>query len=210
MAKAPETDLRRLILDTARQLLTSDGYANLSMRRIARHIGYSATSIYLHYDNKDQLVHALIDEGVEVLHSRLSAVAAETQHAGGPDCLAALCHAYVTFGLELPEYYEIMYLLHTEYIERYPAEKYRRARQNLDFFASALSAGADEGSFEAVGPLLGATTVWSQLHGVVSLLNSHRIDRKIPHENLVREVIDRIVRGFTLSEQGREGPQMGQ
>ena len=200
MAKAPENDLRRLILDTARQLLTSDGYANLSMRRIARHIGYSATSIYLHYDNKDQLVHALIDEGVEVLHGRLSAVVAEYPDTAGPERLGALCQAYVSFGLELPEYYEIMYLLHTEYIERYPAEKYRRARQNLEFFASALSTGAEQGSFEDVEPLLGATTVWSQLHGVVSLMNSHRIDRKIPHEYLVDEVIGRIVKGFLSAE----------
>lgn len=198
MAKDPDTDLRRLILDTARQLLTADGYANLSMRRIARQIGYSATSIYLHYDNKDQLVHALIDEGVEMLNRRLVEVVSSHAGSAPPERLEGLCRAYVAFGLELPEYYEIMYLLHTEYIERYPAEKYRRARQNLDFFGTALADGARDGAFDSVEPLRGATTVWSQLHGVVSLINSHRIDRKIDHEDLVQEVIARVVRGFSM------------
>lgn len=192
MSRSPEPDLRRLILDTTRQLLTTDGYASLSMRRIARHIGYSATSIYLHYENKDQLVHALIDEGVGMLHERLSTEVVP----GDPEAtLRALCAAYAAFGLEYPEYYEIMYILHTEYIERYPAEKYRRARQNLEFFARALTEGAEQGVFDGVNPLLGSTSIWAQLHGVVSLINGHRIDRKIEHGTLLQEVIERIVRG---------------
>lgn len=191
MSRPPEPDLRRLILDTTRQLLTSDGYASLSMRRIARQIGYSATSIYLHYENKDQLVHALIDEGVEMLHDLLEREVVP----GQPEAtLRALCAAYARFGLEHPEYYEIMYILHTEYIERYPAEKYRRARQNLEFFARALTEGAAQGLFDGVDPLLGSTSIWAQLHGVVNLMNGHRIDRKIPHERLLEEVIERIVR----------------
>lgn len=191
MSRPQEPDLRRLILDTTRHLLTTDGYASLSMRRIARQIGYSATSIYLHYENKDQLVHALIDEGVEMLHARLE----KEVVPGKPEAtLRALCSAYATFGLEYPEYYEIMYILHTEYIERYPAEKYRRARQNLEFFARALTEGAALGVFDSVNPLLGSTSIWAQLHGAVSLINGHRIDRKIRHETLLEEVIDRIVR----------------
>ena len=34
--KTPDTDLKRLILDTTRRLLIREGYANLSMRKIAR------------------------------------------------------------------------------------------------------------------------------------------------------------------------------
>ncbi len=192
MKQGPEPELRRHILDTARRLLTSDGYAALSMRRIAREIGYSATSIYLHYDNKDQLVHALIDEGVEVLYTRLSAVPVA---ASPEERLAALGRAYIEFGLELPEYYEIMYWLHTEYIERYPAEKYRKARQNLNFFAEVLREGSAGGRFEDVEPLLGATAIWCQMHGVVSLINSQRVDRKLRSAALVDEVVRRIVQG---------------
>lgn len=194
MSTEKEPGLRRLILDTTRHMLTTDGYAGLSMRRIAKQIGYSATSIYLHYENKDQLVHALIDEGVEMLHSRLHAVVVEDNPLLTLD---ALCHAYVDFGLDFPEYYEIMYILHTEYMERYPAEKYRRARQNLEFFARALSQGAARGIFDSVDPLLGSSSIWSQLHGVVSLINSHRIDRKVRHEDLVNQVVLRIIQGFS-------------
>ena len=53
--KAPDDDLRRSILVTSRELLVREGYSSLSMRKIARSIGYSATSIYLHFKSKDQL-----------------------------------------------------------------------------------------------------------------------------------------------------------
>ncbi len=204
MKQGTEPELRRHILDTARRLLTSDGYAALSMRRIAREIGYSATSIYLHYDNKDQLVHALIDEGVDVLFTRLSAVPVAASPA---ERLAGLCRAYIDFGLEVPEYYEIMYWLHTEYIERYPAEKYRKARQNLNFFAEVLKEGAASGLFDQTEPLLGATAIWCQMHGVVSLINSQRVDRKLSSEALMSEVIRRIVSGCARREGDLLGPR---
>jgi len=72
---AQNGDLRRLILDTARHLLVQDGYSNLSMRKIASEIDYSATSIYLYFDNKDVLLHALIDEGMKQLFEALSNIA---------------------------------------------------------------------------------------------------------------------------------------
>lgn len=72
-----EAELRRHILDTARHLLVQEGYKALSMRTIADAIGYSATSIYLHFDGKDALLHALIHEGMMALRDRLRDAAAQ-------------------------------------------------------------------------------------------------------------------------------------
>ena len=63
----PTTDLRRSLMDEARRMLLSDGYTSLSMRKLAKSVGCTATSIYLYFSNKDALIHALIDEGMEGL-----------------------------------------------------------------------------------------------------------------------------------------------
>lgn len=183
--------MRRAILDTARQLLTSVGYARLSMRNIAGKIGYSATSIYLHFESKDDLVHALIDEGVELLHASLSEADASSDSPGGR--LEAMCRAYVTFGLERAEYYEIMYVLHPEYIKRYPVEKYRKARRNLEIMAAAVKDGIQSGLFKDVDPMLAANLAWTQLHGVVTLLSSERIDKRIDPEELIDAACEHVV-----------------
>lgn len=188
-------DLRRRILDTARHLLVQKGYQDLSMRGIASAIGYSATSIYLHFESKDELLHALIHEGMMRLRDRLQETAA--RHPEAPvRRLRALCRCFIEFGLDNPEYYEIMFQLRPERMERYPPEKYREARRNLDFFARALGDGVDEGIFEVDDPQVSASTIWASLHGTVSLLLADRVDARIDVETFIDTAIRRTIRGF--------------
>ena len=139
MARAkPSKELRASILDEARQTLVAEGYRALSMRRIARAVGCTATSIYLHFRDKDDLLHALIHEGLERLHEQLLASV-----DGIEDPLRRcqrLCRSYLEFALENREYYEVIFSLHPEHMKRYPQALYRRARENLEYFADALAA----------------------------------------------------------------------
>ena len=186
-------DLRRRILDTTRHLLIQEGFQNLSMRKIARAIDYSATSIYLYFDSKDDLLHTLIDEGMHRLYDALKETA--TEHPDNPvDRLEALCTRFVEFGLNNPEYYEIMFLLHPEHMDRYPAEKYRRARRNLDVIAAALADGHDAGVFAVEDTRVTASSVWASLHGAVSLLLAERIDVRIDRDDFIETTIQHTLR----------------
>jgi len=190
-----DVGLRRRILDTARHLLVQEGYQALSMRKIADAIGYSATSIYLHFDGKDALLHTLIHEGMMELRDRLDDTASE--HPEAPvERLRALCECFVEFGLENPEYYEIMFQLRPERMERYPPEKYRAARQNLEFFAQALEAGAEQGIFQVDDSQVSASTIWASLHGTVSLLLAERVDVRIDPDMFIDTAIRQVIRGF--------------
>lgn len=176
----PATPLREAILQEARTLLEGEGYAALSTRRIASAVGCTATSIYLHFKSKDSLIYALIDEGFEELNRRLEeALAVE---GTGLERLQRGARAFVDFGLERPAYYEIMFLLRPERMERYPAEAYRRARRSLDAFAELASVPTEEG-------LRRGTIVLAALHGLVALLIAQRIDASLDQETLITEAI---------------------
>lgn len=196
MARNGTNDLRRMILDTAKKLLVEDGYQNLSMRKIANAIGYSATSIYLYFENKDDLVHALIDEGMEALYDGLSEAARKTEDAILN--LRALCETYISFGITNPEYYEIMFQLHAERMARYPVEKYRRARRNIDCFGRAVEQGVQQGVFRQVPNWVAANHIWSSLHGMVSLLLARRFDVHLNMEELKAAIIEQILASFSL------------
>lgn len=208
------TDLRRRILDATRHLLVTEGYASLSMRRIARAIGYSATSIYLYFDSKDALFHALIDEGMEELHRQLRAAA--EHHPEEPlERLVALCRAYVSFGLSFREYYEVMFMLHPERMARFPAESYRRARRSLELIGETLNelgdgaaarAGKGAGQLAPALPLVEATALWTSLHGLVALLIAERIDVRVGRELLVATALRRVLRGYAPDELRHEWP----
>ncbi|MBO6575463.1 MAG: TetR/AcrR family transcriptional regulator [Rhodothermales bacterium] len=199
MPAEPESngvDLRRLILDETRHLLVAEGYNSLSMRRIAKKIGYSATAIYLHFDSKDALVHTLIDEGMGRLYDRLKDLKPEQ---GDPaEALHKGCMAYVRFGLDNPEYYEIMHLLHPERMERYPAEKFRRARRSLEMIGQILERGVKAGTFTVESATVASTAIWAMLHGVVSLIISRRVDVRIDQEELIQTLVGQVVTSVTL------------
>lgn len=168
-------DLRTAILDEARRVITGQGVAALSTRRVAEAVGCTATSIYLYFHSKDALLHAVIDEGMQALHARL--VAACESAAQPSERLTALARAYVDFGLEHPTLYEVMFLLHPRHMERYPADAYRRARRNVELVAETLAAAHG-------GPpdLARASTVFALLHGHVALWLAGRIDASLPRE----------------------------
>ncbi|MFN3596947.1 MAG: TetR/AcrR family transcriptional regulator [Rubricoccaceae bacterium] len=193
--------MRRAILDHARHLLVAEGYVNLSMRKIARAVGCSATSIYLHFENKDALTHALIDEGMAHLHAAL--VAAE-RDAGDPlGRLRALGRAYVRFGLDNPEYYQIMFQLHPARMARYPAENYRRARRNIERFAAVLAEGEAAGVLRATPTAdVAAHVLWTALHGLVSLLLAERVDVRIAGEAFVEAAIAQAIAGLRVHHAG--------
>lgn len=189
-------NLQRAILKKARHLLVTEGYNSLSIRKIAREAGCSPTSIYLHFENKDALIHALIDEGIERLHEELEATIASSQ--GSPvRRLTAMSRTYVEFGLASPEYYQIMFQLHPERMARYPAESYRRARRNLERYADVFEEGQKTGVFrDELTPIVSATALWTALHGLVSLFLSERVDVKIADESFIDAAIAQAIRGF--------------
>ena len=191
-------DLRRAILDQTRRLLVTEGYERLSMRKIASAVGCSATSIYLHFDNKDALTHALIGEGMERMGKALDA---SDPGGSAPERLRALGHAYVRFGLENPEYYEVMFQLHPERMARYPAEDYRRARRNIERFAEVLAEGGAAGSLApSPTPDVSAHVLWTAMHGLVSLLLAQRVDVRLAGDAFVDAAIEQALCGVLVPE----------
>lgn len=192
-------DLKRLILDTTRHLLISKGYASLSMRRIAKEMNYSATSIYLHFKNKDALFHALIEEGMIVLLERQRKIARQFSD-NVLARLRALCEGYISFGIECPEYYEIMFMLHPELTSRFPRHSFRRARRNLDLMKVTLDEGLKEGVIDVADSNAATNVMWAALHGAVSILLAQRLDTRIEPQSFIENVLDNIVRSVTTKQ----------
>jgi AcrR family transcriptional regulator len=187
-------------LAEARRILVAEGPNALSTRRIAKAVGCTATALYLYFENKEALVHALIDEGFLRLQTALDAA------WDGPEGAARLervARAYVDFGLANPEYYQVMFQLAPAGIETYPVEKYRRNRQGLELLGAALAQARSESapgrsgsgfSRDPDGPvdseaLVSASVLWTTLHGLVALLVSRRIDHRVPERELIRHCL---------------------
>lgn len=196
MEQTKETNLKQRIIDAARQVLLSDGYRNFSLRKIAREIDVSATSIYLHFEGKDDLVHSLMEEAIERLNNQLEKSGA--RHKDPILKLNALAHTYTAFALENPREYQVIYLISSEEMTRYPKEKFRKARKGYEIVTSALKEGVKAGLIAEEKPRMAAYTFWAQLHGVMSVVLSKRLDTRIKQEEFIEEAIDHIIKGYQL------------
>lgn len=62
-----ETSGRRRVLDAAAERFVTQGYAATTLRQIASAAGIKAGSIYHHFDSKEDLFVAVLDDGIDVM-----------------------------------------------------------------------------------------------------------------------------------------------
>ncbi len=78
MPKAPARPevveaIRERILKEALFIINKDGYANLSMRKLALRLGFTAKTIYNYYSNKDELYLMALTKGFQELAEQFRA-----------------------------------------------------------------------------------------------------------------------------------------
>ena len=93
--------LRQEIIDAARDILAREGYEQLSMRKVAERIEYSPTAIYLHFQDKRDLVFQICEETFVRLVDDLSSL--EHDYPRPLDRLREGLRRYVAFGLSHPQ-----------------------------------------------------------------------------------------------------------
>lgn len=175
MPPKPKTEqareqLRTLIIDHARELFVSRGVEAVTMREIAKRIGYSATSIYLHFADKEALLRAICDTDF----LRLATLLKEIMSITNPiERLVALGHSYATFALSYPNHYRLMFMTpHLPYTPSQTQLQQNNAEQDAYFQLKTVINDvylADGFKPELQDAELIAQTVWAGIHGVCAL-----------------------------------------
>ena len=97
----------RSILDAARELFVTDGYQQVSIRKIAERIEYSPAAIYSYFPSKDDIFFALAEEGFRLLFT----TAGPAPEGIDPiDDLRRMFWHYYEFSKRHPEYFALMFL----------------------------------------------------------------------------------------------------
>lgn len=186
--------LREDILKVSRILLIKNGFSKMSMRKIAKEANVSATSIYLHFKNKDELLLALIETSIAQLADALKK---ELNPGDDPiRKLEKMADGFIDFALNRPQEYEIIYMVRPEEMPKFPKEKFNQVRKIYELLAGIIEEGKTRGVLDVEDSLLSAYTVWAQLHGVASVVISKRLDTRIPTDTFVKQAVDHIIQGF--------------
>ena len=95
-------ELRRAILETARGIAAAEGWAAVTIRRVADKIEYSPPVIYEHFGSKEEIVIALFRQGFRELLEEMRA-ARKAQSDRPVEAFFAIARAYWAFSVAHPE-----------------------------------------------------------------------------------------------------------
>jgi AcrR family transcriptional regulator len=193
-ARAKE-NLRRAILDAARELFATEDYPAVSIRRIAAKVEYSPAAIYLHFQDKKEILFRLIEEGFEMLSVRLEAL----QVADPVERLRQGALVYLDFAFTQPHYYRLMFQLENKDLGELMT-RCAMAERALNFIRQAVTEAMQNGQFATTTPEpVVSHTIWASLHGAASLALTGHLGRKLPqefHAAFFDHVVETVLRGL--------------
>ena len=182
-------ELRRAILDAAREAFAHYGYEGVSMRQIAERVGCSHGTLYVHFKDKETLFDALVEESFEQFDHSLR-TAAESARRGDPvEFLRKMGRAYVEFGLANASAYEFAFILRRPGQGGKPHGPYERMR-------SLVQRCIDEKRFRRMDADAASQALWAAAHGVTSLLILRPAFPWVEQDELIGQVIDAAVDGL--------------
>jgi AcrR family transcriptional regulator len=157
--------LREEIIAAAKQLLASAGRADdVSIRAVADAVGVTSPSIYLHFEDKNELLAAVVADVFAELDEAMQSAA---EGLVAPlDRLHAFGVAYIEFALSHQEHYRIAAL------DPCPMPEVDRvlASSAFEHFNQTVVECMQAGIFRSGDPLPITLELWAAAHGIAALM----------------------------------------
>jgi AcrR family transcriptional regulator len=205
--------VRSRILDAASELFVSEGFSNVSLRKIAEKSEYAPATIYLYFRDKDHLLSCLCHEVFSQLCEAMEEI--ERTAVTPLDFLERVLRFYIDFGIRHPQHYRLAFSLRAAVArmgpDRHPdsQEANRTGLEAFDYLRRSLRQCADAGLLAFDDLESTAQTVWTFIHGTTSLLISTPARPHFPwvaHQEIIDTGIRIIIKGLRPASGSREQP----
>lgn len=167
-------EMRDLIQEAARTLFLTKGYEKTSIRNIADAIEYSPGTIYLYYKDKNELLFALHEEAFAKMTAKLS----EVRSISDPFArLVEMGHQYIKYAIDNPEMYDLMFIMKGPMEDlACRDESWEEGKKSFSLLEFVISDCIRAGYFKEQNVETAALTIWSYMHGLVTIYLKDRLN----------------------------------
>ena len=193
-------DRKAQILGAARSLLFSRGLEGTSINSIAAIVELSVAAIYRYYRNKDEIIFALSEEGLQLLKRTITDAAGEVLE---PDKkLLAIAMAYRRFSTDQKDYFTVInhFLSSPQKVLPDPLKQKidHNGEEILLQVVAAIEAGREKGVFACEDPRRFSLMFWGAINGVIQLQKiEHTIFDGKGHASLYRHTVETLIDSIT-------------
>ena len=188
-------ELRQEILLAARELFVQEGYANVSMRRIAEKIEYSPTTIYLYFQDKAGLLDCIVEERLQELVHQLRIL--DQIPADPVTALKRGLRKYVDYWVAHPQDFRVAYMTDLRELD---AERPWRCQlvavELFNILRESIRACVNAGAIETADIELASQSVWASVYGIISLLVMKPHFPWVDQDKLIQSVVGAAVDGL--------------
>lgn len=189
-------NLKEELLQTALEMIDTDGLENITLRDLTQRIGTSRTAVYRHFESKEALILRVIEKGYEQLDEIFTPIFRDKSRSVEAR-FELMSRAYLQFAIEHPNLYRLLFG------ERYREERegicdYRDETQATGLYAliGLLLEAQEEGNVEKGDPMIQAATIWASIHGLASLLIDGHLMMSDNLEEIYRYSLEVLLKGL--------------
>lgn len=169
-ARQSREDFREQALAAAEAIIAEQGVENLTVRRVAKRIGYSVGSLYNSFANVDELILNLDARTLDMLHEALRA----STRTGVPEAdLRALLNSYLRFIEAHPNRWGLLFEDRVQTAVPAPGWYLRRVDRLFTLLEEILAPLFGPGEEDELGRA--ARLLWVGMHGVWSLAAGNKL-----------------------------------
>ena len=163
--KRDKQEMVENILNAAMKLFLSQGYKNVTIRKIADEIEYSPGTIYLYFKDKEEILLALQTRAFGKFYEAQMSV----QNIKDPvQRLMAHGKKYIEFALANPEYYDLMFIMEQPVITK--SEEWHTGMNSYDLLRKNVKDCTDKGLLRFNNYEAASFALWSFVHGIASII----------------------------------------
>ncbi len=169
---------RNSIIDAAEEIFFEKGIENATMDEVAKKAEFSKGTLYLYFKNKDEILHAIIARGLEILRNMFKKAA--DKEKTGILKIRAIGKAYLQFSNRHPQHFEFMqhkeiHKMDKEKIENNPNYAICNQLGNEIFkvIQEATISGIADGSIRKdIDPVKISLVLWGHSAGVLQIVRA--------------------------------------
>ena len=169
------SESKELILSCARDIFLKEGLSHFSMRKVASCVGMSATALYRHYTNKEELLFQVLLRGYRIFSRYLEKIN-DTQAPLG--CLEKSMLAYLNFALAEKPYYEVMFMSNDQMtgLKKLNSAGAEEMRHSFELLQNRVQRAIEQKLVKTDDSYVASFALWAYAHGQVSLFLSGRAE----------------------------------
>ncbi len=182
-----KAEVRRRILEAAKEIFFRDGFMNANLDETAELAGVAKGTLYRYFDNKAQIYLAVLSRNARRFEKKLQD--ALDPQATPIDALVQVSRFYFQHYVENPDYFQIFWAIENQAVigELPPEvveEVVRLWEESLGILAGIIERGIAQGVFAPCDAWEVASILWTLANAII------RTERSPAHRGLRRRALD--------------------